>query len=91
MKHPLLAILGMLIISLSVEATDAQYTITNGKILTPTEVTDGAILLDKTSGRTWILIQRGTATPVWLSIPFESNPQLSFDLIPGAHAGANVQ
>ena len=82
MKHPLLAILGLLTISLSVEASDARYTIENGKIHTPTEVSEGAILLDEVSGRTWMLIQRGNATPVWLAIPFEANPQLSFDLVP---------
>lgn len=83
MKRLLFAALFICTVPLLGEAADTRYKIVNGKVLAPAKATDGTILLDETSGRTWILLQRGATTPVWFPIPFESTPQLSFQLVPG--------
>lgn len=83
MKHLVLAAVGILTVPVVGEAADTRYKIVKAKVLAQAKALDGTILLDETSGRTWILIQRGSATPVWFPISFESTPQLNYQLLPG--------
>ncbi len=82
MKYVLWLMGLILVVSMPVEAADTRYKIVNGKVLAPGRVSDGTLLLEERSGRTWILLQRGTVAPVWYPIPFESTQQLNYQLEP---------
>lgn len=51
----------------------------------------GSVLLEQQTGRSWILVQRGSTPPAWQSLPFESGFTLNQQLLPpdlGVRPGA---
>ena len=42
----------------------------------------GSVLLEQQSGRSWILVQRGSAPPSWQALSFESGFTLNQQLTP---------
>lgn len=42
----------------------------------------GSVMLEQQTGRSWILVQRGSAPPSWQSLSFESGFNLNQQLMP---------
>lgn len=42
----------------------------------------GSVLLEQQTGRSWILIQRGSAPPAWQALAFDSGFTLNQQLLP---------
>lgn len=42
----------------------------------------GSVLLEQQTGRSWVLVQRGSTPPVWQALPFEAGLTLSQQLLP---------
>jgi hypothetical protein len=42
----------------------------------------GSVLLEQQTGRSWILVQRGSAAPSWQSLAFDSGFTLNQQLVP---------
>lgn len=42
----------------------------------------GSVMLEQQTGRSWILIQRGSAPPSWQALAFESGFTLNQQLVP---------
>lgn len=42
----------------------------------------GSVLIEQQTGRSWILVQRGSTPPVWQALPFEAGLTLSQQLLP---------
>jgi hypothetical protein len=42
----------------------------------------GSVLLEQQTGRSWILIQRGSAPPAWQALAFDSGFTLNQQLVP---------
>ncbi|MFN2309148.1 MAG: hypothetical protein ABR553_05350 [Gammaproteobacteria bacterium] len=42
----------------------------------------GSVMLEQQTGRSWVLVQRGSAPPSWQSLSFESGYNLNQQLVP---------
>lgn len=42
----------------------------------------GSVLLEQQTGRSWVLVQRGSTPPAWQALPFEAGLTLSQQLLP---------
>lgn len=42
----------------------------------------GSVLLEQQTGRSWILVQRGSTPPAWQALPFEAGFTLNQQLMP---------
>jgi len=42
----------------------------------------GSVLLEQQTGRSWVLVQRGSAPPSWQSLSFDSGFTLNQQLVP---------
>lgn len=42
----------------------------------------GSVLLEQQTGRSWVLVQRGSAPPSWQSLAFDSGFTLNQQLVP---------
>lgn len=43
---------------------------------------NGSVLLEQQTGRSWILVQRGSAPPAWQALAFDSGFTLNQQLVP---------
>lgn len=64
------------------EAPQLTYQIVSVRLAGGGTDETGSVLLEQQTGRSWILIQRGSAPPSWQALAFDSGFTLNQQLVP---------